>query len=160
MKTEINEGILPFREAKREFERKYLTRVLWISEGNVTRAARIAQKDRKDFYQTMRRNKINPSDFKGWKFWFKGGVHTIYPGVSLGVAMGNFMKHGRRSWRKVIGITPCDRRSTRLGKIQAAMSFKMFFAIQGGSEHDYQSQDGAEERVCAPGAKAALLSRT
>lgn len=157
MKTEANEGILPFREAKREFERKYLANVLWLSEGNVSRAARIAHKDRKDFYQTMRRNKINPADFKGWKFWFRGGVHTIYPGKSLGQAMHNFLKHGCRTWREVIRITPCDHRFKGLSKLETALSFKMFIAIQGGSAHDYQSQDGAEERLRAA-AKTALLS--
>ncbi len=144
METEDNKGILPFREAKREFERSYLIRVLRISHGNVSRAARISHKDRKDFYDSMRRHKINPADFKGWRFWFNG-ESTIYPGESLGQAMNNFMKHGRRDWREVISITPCDHRHKGLSKIETAMSFKMHFIIQGESDHvRQQSQDGAE----------------
>jgi two-component system response regulator GlrR len=53
-----------FREAKRAFEQEYVTRVLRLCGGNISRAARIAKKDRKDFYDVMRRNGINPSDFR------------------------------------------------------------------------------------------------
>jgi two-component system response regulator GlrR len=53
-----------FREAKRAFEREYVTRVLRMCDGNISRAARIARKDRKDFYDVMRRNSINPGDFR------------------------------------------------------------------------------------------------
>jgi two-component system response regulator GlrR len=53
-----------FREAKRAFEQEYVTRVLRLCSGNISRAARIAKKDRKDFYDVMRRNGINPSDFR------------------------------------------------------------------------------------------------
>ena len=51
-------------DAKRAFEHEYVTRVLRICNGNISRAARIAKKDRKDFYDVMRRNSINPSDFR------------------------------------------------------------------------------------------------
>ena len=54
-----------FRDAKRAFEREYVTRVLRLCGGNISRAARIARKDRKDFYDVMRRNGINPTDFRG-----------------------------------------------------------------------------------------------
>jgi two-component system, NtrC family, response regulator GlrR len=53
-----------FREAKRAFEHEYVTRVLRLCAGNISRAARIARKDRKDFYDVMRRNSINPQDFR------------------------------------------------------------------------------------------------
>jgi predicted HTH domain antitoxin len=32
--------------------------------GNISRAARIAKKDRKDFYDVLRRNQINPDDYR------------------------------------------------------------------------------------------------
>jgi hypothetical protein len=38
--------------------------VLKLCSGNISRAARIAKKDRKDFYDVMRRNEINPQDFR------------------------------------------------------------------------------------------------
>jgi two-component system response regulator GlrR len=53
-----------FRDAKRAFEREYVTRLLRICRGNISRAARIARKDRKDFYDVMRRNEINPTEFR------------------------------------------------------------------------------------------------
>ncbi len=61
---ESSENIPAFRDAKRAFEHEYVTRVLRICRGNISRAARIAKKDRKDFYDVMRRNSINPQDFR------------------------------------------------------------------------------------------------
>jgi len=61
---ESTDEITSFREAKRAFEREYVTRVLRMCDGNISRAARIARKDRKDFYDVMRRNSINPGDFR------------------------------------------------------------------------------------------------
>jgi two-component system response regulator GlrR len=58
------DGIPSFREAKRSFEREYVTRLLRLCHGNISQAARLAQKDRKDFYDVMRRNAINPPDFR------------------------------------------------------------------------------------------------
>jgi len=62
---ETSQDIPSFREGKRAFEHEYVTRVLRICNGNISRAARIAKKDRKDFYDVMRRNEINPQDFRG-----------------------------------------------------------------------------------------------
>ncbi|MEX2205648.1 MAG: sigma 54-interacting transcriptional regulator [Myxococcota bacterium] len=53
-----------FRDAKRAFERDYVARVLRLCAGNISRAARIAKKDRKDFYDVLRRNQINPDDYR------------------------------------------------------------------------------------------------
>jgi two-component system response regulator GlrR len=61
---ESSEEIPSFRDAKRAFEHEYVTRVLRICRGNISRASRIAKKDRKDFYDVMRRNTINPADFR------------------------------------------------------------------------------------------------
>ena len=61
---ESSDEVPSFREAKRAFEREYVTRVLRICHGNISRAARIATNDRKDFYDVMRRNSINPADFR------------------------------------------------------------------------------------------------
>ena len=58
------ERVPAFRDAKRAFEREYVIRILRMCRGNISRAARIAQKDRKDFYDVMRRNFINPKDFR------------------------------------------------------------------------------------------------
>ena len=61
---EGSEDIPSFRDAKRSFEHEYVTRVLRLCRGNISRAARIAKKDRKDFYDVMRRNAIDPQDFR------------------------------------------------------------------------------------------------
>jgi two-component system response regulator GlrR len=60
-----SEQIPAFREAKRTFEFEYVTRLLRVCDGNISRAARIAKKDRKDFYDVMRRNGIDPTDYRG-----------------------------------------------------------------------------------------------
>ncbi len=54
-----------FKDAKRQFEKQYISQVLRESRGNISRAARLAQKDRKDFYDVMRRNGIDPRSFRG-----------------------------------------------------------------------------------------------
>jgi two-component system response regulator GlrR len=61
---ESEASVPPFRDAKRSFEREYVTRVLRLCRGNISRAARIAKKDRKDFYDVMRRNSIDPQQFR------------------------------------------------------------------------------------------------
>ncbi len=61
---ESGEEVSSFRDAKRRFERDYVARVLRLCKGNISRAARIAKKDRKDFYDVMRRNGINPAEFR------------------------------------------------------------------------------------------------
>jgi two-component system response regulator GlrR len=62
--AESSEEVTSFRDAKRRFERDYVARVLRLCKGNISRAARIAKKDRKDFYDVMRRNGINPAEFR------------------------------------------------------------------------------------------------
>jgi two-component system response regulator GlrR len=53
-----------FREAKREFEKEYISQVLRICHGNISQAARLAKKDRKDFYDVMKKYNINPDAFR------------------------------------------------------------------------------------------------
>ncbi len=59
------EGDLPpFRQAKAEFEKNYIAQVLRTARGKVAAAARLAGKDRKDFYDFMKKHQINPDDFR------------------------------------------------------------------------------------------------
>jgi two-component system response regulator GlrR len=53
-----------FAEARSEFERDYLTRLLQITHGNVTRAAGIAKRNRTEFYKLLQRHHLNPAQFK------------------------------------------------------------------------------------------------
>ncbi len=56
--------IVPFAEARASFERDYLTRVLRITNGNVTQAARLAQRNRTEFYKLLNKHHLAPSVFK------------------------------------------------------------------------------------------------
>jgi two-component system response regulator GlrR len=55
---------LAFSQAKRDFEQAYVHRLLILTEGNVTRAAELAGKARKDFYALMARNRVDPGQFR------------------------------------------------------------------------------------------------
>src|SRR5262245_17612243 len=54
-----------FEEARKKFEREYLTRLLKITEGNVTQAARLAKRNRTEFYKLLQRHQLDPKLFKG-----------------------------------------------------------------------------------------------
>jgi len=53
-----------FKKAKAEFERNYVMRCLQIAVGRVAAAARLAGKDRKDFYILMKKHRIDPGDYR------------------------------------------------------------------------------------------------
>jgi two-component system response regulator GlrR len=53
-----------FEQARRQFEREYLTRLLKITAGNVSQAARLAQRNRTEFYKLLQRHDLEPSLFK------------------------------------------------------------------------------------------------
>jgi two-component system response regulator GlrR len=58
------DGIAPFDEARRNFERDYLARLLKATNGSVTQAARLAQRNRTEFYKLLDRHQLTPSLFK------------------------------------------------------------------------------------------------
>ena len=53
-----------FDEARDEFTRGYLTQLLQITKGNVSQAARLAKRNRTDFYKLLTRHGVSPDDFK------------------------------------------------------------------------------------------------
>ena len=53
-----------FEDARKKFEREYLTRLLKITEGNVTQAARLAKRNRTEFYKLLQRHQLDPKLFK------------------------------------------------------------------------------------------------
>lgn len=59
-----SEQVPSFREAKRAFEARYVETVLRLCDGNISQAARLARKDRKDFYDVIRRTGIDPAQFR------------------------------------------------------------------------------------------------
>ncbi|MEM7054149.1 MAG: sigma 54-interacting transcriptional regulator [Pseudomonadota bacterium] len=56
--------LLPLAEARTGFERDYLIRVLRMTQGNVTEAARIAGRNRTEFYRLLKRHHLESADFK------------------------------------------------------------------------------------------------
>jgi two-component system response regulator GlrR len=57
-------AIIPLTEAKRAFEREYLTKALRAASGNVSRAAMLSGRNRTDFYKLLARHGIQPEHFK------------------------------------------------------------------------------------------------
>jgi two-component system response regulator GlrR len=56
--------LLPFDEARRQFERDYLIQLLKLTAGNVSQAARLARRNRTDFYALLNRHELEPGAFK------------------------------------------------------------------------------------------------
>jgi two-component system response regulator GlrR len=57
--------IMPLAKARSHFERDYLIQLLQLTQGNVTQAARLAQRNRTDFYKLLNRHQLNAALFKG-----------------------------------------------------------------------------------------------
>jgi len=53
-----------FDEARDEFTRNYLVQLLKVTRGNVSQAARLARRNRTDFYKLLTRYEILPEQFK------------------------------------------------------------------------------------------------
>ncbi|MAA73741.1 MAG: two-component system response regulator GlrR [Salinisphaeraceae bacterium] len=53
-----------YSEARADFSREYLSKLLHICEGNVSRAARLAKRNRTDLYKLLSRHNLDPADFK------------------------------------------------------------------------------------------------
>jgi len=57
--------ILPsFQQAKDKFERDYLARLLQMTAGNVSKAAKIAQRNRTEFYKLLNRHHLTAEAFR------------------------------------------------------------------------------------------------
>lgn len=54
----------PLKETKNEFERDYISNVLSLTGGNVSKAARLAGKHRPDFYDLLKKHNLKPTDFR------------------------------------------------------------------------------------------------
>jgi two-component system response regulator GlrR len=53
-----------FDEARDEFTRSYLVQLLQITQGNVSQAARMAKRNRTDFYKLLTKHELKPEEFK------------------------------------------------------------------------------------------------
>jgi two-component system response regulator GlrR len=56
--------LMSFSDARDEFTRNYLAQILQITMGNVSQAARLAKRNRTDFYKLLARHELNPDQFK------------------------------------------------------------------------------------------------
>ena len=56
--------ITSFAEARSHFERDYLAQLLKITSGNVAEAARMAKRNRTEFYRLLQRHQLEPALFK------------------------------------------------------------------------------------------------
>jgi two-component system response regulator GlrR len=56
--------VLSFAEAKQRFERQYLVGLLRMTDGNVADAARLAQRNRTEFYRLLQKHDLTPGLFK------------------------------------------------------------------------------------------------
>ncbi len=59
------EMLISLEEAKRRFERDYLIRILKITEGNVTQAAKLSKRNRTEFYKLLQKHQLDPSLNRG-----------------------------------------------------------------------------------------------
>ncbi len=61
---EQNSSLPSFDEARADFTRNYLRQLLELASGNISRAARLAGRNRTDFYKLLNRYGVNSSEFK------------------------------------------------------------------------------------------------
>ncbi len=57
-------GVPTLASASSEFEREYLVQILQTTEGNVTKAAKLAQRNRTEFYKLLKRHKLEAASFR------------------------------------------------------------------------------------------------
>ncbi len=52
------------KDAKEDFEKDYLVQLIELTQGNVSRAAKLAGKYRADLYDLLKKHDLNPADFR------------------------------------------------------------------------------------------------
>ncbi|AKJ29566.1 sigma 54-interacting transcriptional regulator [Caldimonas brevitalea] len=57
--------VLSYAEARQRFEREYLVGLLKLTDGNVADAARLAQRNRTEFYRLLQKHGLAPGSFRG-----------------------------------------------------------------------------------------------
>ncbi len=57
-------AFLPFAKARDHFEFEYLTHLLEMTEGNVAQAARLAERNRSEFYKLLHKHELEPELFR------------------------------------------------------------------------------------------------
>jgi two-component system response regulator GlrR len=62
--SEPQELLKSLKEARNDFEKRYLIHLLQLSEGNVSKAAKLAGRYRADFYDLLKKHDLKLEDFK------------------------------------------------------------------------------------------------
>lgn len=75
---ESGSGLPSFDEARADFTRAYLRQVLELAGGNISRAARLAGRNRTDLYKLLHRHGISPAEFKGAQREGRGDKPTTH----------------------------------------------------------------------------------
>ena len=60
-----SQGFSPFAAARDEFEYDYLRCLMQSTDGNVSQAARLAERNRSEFYKLLRKHSLDPDEFRG-----------------------------------------------------------------------------------------------
>ena len=55
---------LNYAEAKQRFERNYLVQLLKLTDGSVADAARLAERNRTEFYRLLQKHDLTPAMFR------------------------------------------------------------------------------------------------
>ncbi len=63
-KTVEQRELKPLKEAKNEFEKKYISNLISLAGGNVSKASKLAGKYRSDFYDLLKKHNLKVADFK------------------------------------------------------------------------------------------------
>ncbi|OFE12940.1 two-component system response regulator GlrR [Pseudohongiella acticola] len=58
------EKLLNMNDARNQFEHDYLIRLLNLAEGNIALAARLAERNRSEFYNLLKRHDLDPDQFR------------------------------------------------------------------------------------------------
>jgi two-component system response regulator GlrR len=71
--------VLSYAEAKQRFERGYLVNLLKLTDGHVADAARLAERNRTEFYRLLQKHDLTPGRFKPGGEAGPGGTSSTAP---------------------------------------------------------------------------------
>lgn len=60
----IPRGLTPFATAREQFEFDYLRSLLQATDGNVSQSARLAERNRSEFYKLLKKHSLDPAEFR------------------------------------------------------------------------------------------------
>jgi two-component system response regulator GlrR len=63
-KSTTDDNLKPFKDAKENFERRYLVQLMQLTQGNISQAAKLAGKYRADLYALLKKYALDPANFR------------------------------------------------------------------------------------------------